>query len=337
MLGRTENKNSLVIRETATGRELLRLLTGYVVTLAFSPDGKSLAASRRKPVLRKGGASKPTSDKIEVPEICIWEVATGKERLCFETKGVYGFYWSPDGRLLATNNWSKDLYVWDATTGQQIQRIRGRWSAAPVAFSPDRKTLVTGMDDSTIMAWDLPESGKPGSRSQELGAKELERLWDDLVGADAAKAHQAIWTLVAAPEKAVPFLKGRAHPVLEKDLAAIRQLIVDLDSGSFTVRETAAKNLVRVRFDAEPLLRQALQNKPSLEVRRRLEALLAGPMPNEPCESLARLRALEALEYIGDKQAYQVVEELTKGAPEARLTQEAKASLERLNRRRDLE
>jgi hypothetical protein len=42
------------------------------------------------------------------------------------------------------------------------------------------------------------------------------------------------------------------------------------------------------------------------------------------------MRAVEVLEHIGTPDAREVLEKLTRGDPSARLTQEAKASLERL-------
>ena len=110
------------------------------------------------------------------------------------------------------------------------------------------------------------------------------------------------------------------------------QLIADLDSPQFAVRSAASKSLRRSFFDAEPALREALQKRPSLEARQRLESILATPF-DEPSEALAQLRALEALEYIGNPDAKQLIEKLATGAPRARLTQEAKASLERLAQR----
>ena len=50
-------------------------------------------------------------------------------------------------------------------------------------------------------------------------------------------------------------------------------------------------------------------------------------------ERLREVRALEVLEGLGTPEARKLLEELAKGAADAALTQEAKASLERLNRR----
>ncbi|HMC63737.1 MAG TPA: hypothetical protein VKI65_02250 [Gemmataceae bacterium] len=48
---------------------------------------------------------------------------------------------------------------------------------------------------------------------------------------------------------------------------------------------------------------------------------------------LRKQRGLAVLEYIGTPEARKVLARVAQGAPEARLTQEAKASLERLAKR----
>jgi hypothetical protein len=85
---------------------------------------------------------------------------------------------------------------------------------------------------------------------------------------------------------------------------------------------------------AEPLLRKALVGKPSAEVSQRIEALvgkLAAPI--RVPDTLHFLRAIEALEHAGTAEAQEVLKKMAKGASETRLTQEAKASLERLAKR----
>jgi hypothetical protein len=110
----------------------------------------------------------------------------------------------------------------------------------------------------------------------------------------------------------------------------------DLDTNQFAVRESAKQELEKLGEIAAPACRKALEQKPSVEARRRLEALLekqSREWQNPSSERLRTLRAVEVLEHIGTPEARQVLETLAKGAPEARLTQEAAESLQRLSRR----
>ncbi|MBL8799237.1 MAG: hypothetical protein JNM56_35450 [Planctomycetia bacterium] len=58
------------------------------------------------------------------------------------------------------------------------------------------------------------------------------------------------------------------------DAAHFQKLIRQLDSGRFGEREAAAQELDRLDRAALPHLQQALDGRPSLEVRRRVEALM---------------------------------------------------------------
>jgi hypothetical protein len=77
-----------------------------------------------------------------------------------------------------------------------------------------------------------------------------------------------------------------------------------------------------------------LQARPPPEVGRRIQRLLeAIPGGALARGELRHLRAIEIMEHTGTLDARQVLETLTRGAAAARLTREAKASLERLKRR----
>jgi HEAT repeat protein len=80
-------------------------------------------------------------------------------------------------------------------------------------------------------------------------------------------------------------------------------------------------------------LRAALRNRPSPEQRRTIEQLLDTLYTLRSPEALRQLRAIEILERIGTPEAVEVLQKLAIGATEARPTQEAKASLERLTMR----
>jgi hypothetical protein len=80
-------------------------------------------------------------------------------------------------------------------------------------------------------------------------------------------------------------------------------------------------------------MRKALEAKPSLEARRRLEELvnkLGGPVTIP--EQARELRCVEVLERIGSAHARRLLEELSKGAEGAEITREVKASLDRLSK-----
>jgi len=72
-----------------------------------------------------------------------------------------------------------------------------------------------------------------------------------------------------------------------------------------------------------------------VEQRRRIELLLAEPGLVRSPELRRQVRAVEVLERVGGAEARRVLEALAGGAPEARLTQEAKAALARRAARTD--
>jgi hypothetical protein len=195
--------------------------------------------------------------------------------------------------------------------------------------------LASGSDDTTALVWDvsglLERKGEPPG---ELGTRQLEALWTDLAGDDAARASRAIEDLAAAAGQTVPFLKAHLRPVSLIELKQIAPLLADLDSDDFGVREKATAELEKLGESAEPALRQALEGQPSLEVRRRVGAVLQMLRKESPGpERLRELRALEVLEQVGGTEVQQLLQRLADGVPEARLTQEARGALERLDRR----
>jgi hypothetical protein len=110
----------------------------------------------------------------------------------------------------------------------------------------------------------------------------------------------------------------------------VRRLLADLDNDSFPRREEAMRKLRELGEQAEPELRAALKARPSPEQKRRIEELLAAPpgVPPPPLpEELRHLRALVVLERIGMSEARQLLEEVAKGTPSARLTGQARAAL----------
>ena len=177
--------------------------------------------------------------------------------------------------------------------------------------------------DSTVLLWDV--SGRtrplpPDAVALTLPREELDNLWHRL-GGESTDACLAIQQLVRAPGQAVPLFRTRVHAV---DARRIARLLKDLDSDDFATRERATDELATLGQAAERTLRQAIAKKTSLEVRRRVNELLAKLNTGDMApEVLRALRAVEVLEMIGTEEARQVVAKLAAGAKDFALTVES--------------
>jgi hypothetical protein len=268
--------------------------------------------------------------------LAIHEVLTGKavhviDKLLPDGAGSLAF--SPDGRTLAWSGWQQPtIHLLELATGKERHRFEGhKRRVTSLAFSADGRTLISGSEDTTAMVWDLS-----GKQSRENCALDLDAAWHELAGMDAARAYQAMRRLAAMPTETVAYLRKQLQLVPAVDEKRLAKLIADLDSNQFAVREEASKALESLGELAVGACRKALQGHPAAEVRRRLEALLEkeAKSASEPSpERLRTLRAIEVLEHIGTPESQQVLKTLAQGAPESRLTEEAKTSLEHLAKR----
>jgi hypothetical protein len=117
------------------------------------------------------------------------------------------------------------------------------------------------------------------------------------------------------------------------DAGRIARLVKDLDSDHFAVREAATADLERQGEGAAAALREALEGRPSLEVRLRVQRLLEKLKGAARLQEQLRLsRALQALEQGRTAAARRLLERLAGGAAESWQTREAKATLGRLAR-----
>jgi hypothetical protein len=197
-------------------------------------------------------------------------------------------------------------------------------------FSSSGRYLASGSDDTTVLMWKVVEDAAQPS----LSAKEIDSAWEDLGATDGVRVHRAVGRLIGAGGRAVSLLRTKLRPATAVDERRFRALLADLDSARFQVRRRATEELQKLEGCAAPLLRAALTGTPTEEVRRRIEDIL-GRMEWRPLtgEMLRAWRALEELERVGGAEARSAMRDLAGGAPEARLTREARAALLRLEAR----
>jgi hypothetical protein len=228
--------------------------------------------------------------------------------------------------------------LFEVASGKERARFDGQQGdVMSLAFSPDGKVLAAGAG-STALLWDVTSRMHDEKlQTVSLSAGELEALWSDLYSQDGARAYRAVWTLTAGARQSVPFLQHKLKPVPPVDPAEqkrIAKLIADLNSDDFETREKANQELEKAVETVESELRKAQGEQPAPEIRQRLERVLEKLQdPAKVRERLRLVRANEVLEKIGTEEARQVLKAIAHGAPDAALTKDSRAALERLEKR----
>jgi hypothetical protein len=287
-------------------------------SVAFSPDGRTLAC-----LLRNG--------------ISLVELASGQERcrIGLDQKFSHGMLrYSPDGRWLAGLERQSTICLWDTRRGRLVKSFAGHGeNVASLAFARDSRRLISASMDTTLLVWDVAGVAARQPPPGQVSETALAAAWTDLGSKDAKAAYRAIQLLMDTPAQSLPLLRKQLQPAAPANDPQIDRWVTQLDSGRFTEREQAARELECQGESALAALRRFLAGNPSLEARRRAERVLErleGPV-TDPA-TLRQLRALEVVEAIGTSEARQLLARLARGAPEATLTQEAAASLRRLAR-----
>jgi WD40 repeat protein len=324
----------LLLCEVATGQEVLRLRQsdGFDGLFAFAPDGRSLVTVTSR---KTGDGDAARYDDV----LHFWELATGKERLTLacgtSDRWLQQVAYAPDGRTLATARADNAIQFWDPIRARELpHRVASDTLVSCLAFSPDSRALASGHRDGTILLWDATLAEvRQGHRDGKVEAGQLESWWADLADRDARKANAAARELTAVPGQASRLFRDRLRPISAEASDRVRQLIAALDSEEFEQRRAARKRLIDLGERAEPALRAALKTRPSVEQNKRIRELL-DLLKREPSgEALRQIRAVEVLEWICNDTARELLEAVAKGVSEARLTREARATLERLARR----
>jgi len=120
-------------------RKLLGICRGSqyeVLSLAFSPDGSTLASGGREPAR-------------------LWDVATGRLLLSVEGDHVTGLTFSSDGKRLVFGA-SGAVTVWELDNGRGVQTLRGLTGVVEkTIISPDGRLVAGISHEWQVAVWDL--------------------------------------------------------------------------------------------------------------------------------------------------------------------------------------
>lgn len=147
----------LVSSET---RRIVRTLKGHrgtVNAVAFSADGKQLAAAAGEPAL--------------FGEVRLWNVAEGTLLRTVEghSDALYSVAIAPDGKTLATGSYDQKIKLWEIGSGKELQTLSAHNGAIfDLAFRPDGKILASASGDRTVKLWTVATGKRLETLSQPL-------------------------------------------------------------------------------------------------------------------------------------------------------------------------
>ena len=133
---------------TGEDKHILKGDQGFITSIAFSPDGKTIASGSR--------------DKT----IYLWDVDTGKHKQTLEghPDEVTDVSFSPDGNTIISVCKDMSIYYWDISTGERKKTLADKGlitdqldkpeTVERVSFSPDANILATIRFNNTIRLWD---------------------------------------------------------------------------------------------------------------------------------------------------------------------------------------
>lgn len=192
--GAEPDRLTLHVPEIATRTDLRP-----IAAVALSPDGRTLAVGRYQSVTLQPLPLDPSSQasprtigsypgKVTAVHFdavgerlltasgvaglggvaALWRLSDGE--LIREFRGhrdlMYDAELSPDGRVLATCSYDRQILLWDVETGAPLRTLSGHNGAVyDVAFSPDGRFLVSASADDTCKVWRVAD----GERMDTLG------------------------------------------------------------------------------------------------------------------------------------------------------------------------
>jgi WD40 repeat protein len=160
-----------------------------VRSVAFSPDGRQLAAS--------------TGEPKQQGTVTLWSMATRSQVWRHaEDTGVPALAFSPDGLVLAIAVYDNAARLLDVATGRVKTTLKHPKEVRGVAFSPDSKLLATACWDRAVRVWDIAnatekvtcaghrerifavEFSPDGKLLLSVGGDDGTKLWDAATGAE---------------------------------------------------------------------------------------------------------------------------------------------------------
>jgi WD40 repeat protein/fibronectin type 3 domain-containing protein len=242
--------DSIRIWDTLTGNVRLTLSqTVPIRALAFSPDGKRLAAADAE------------------AGVALIDVQSGAvvRQLAAGQAAVNAVAFSPDGKWLATGGQDAQTRLWNPATGEEAASLPGNAAVTALAFSPDGKRLAAVEAEAGVALLDVQSGAvvrqlaagqagvnvvafSPDGKWLATGDQDARtRLWDPATGEEAASllGNAAVTVLAFSPDGKWLATGGEGEQVFLWNLAdKLPQLLAGHDGPVVKIAFSADRNIL---------------------------------------------------------------------------------------------
>jgi WD40 repeat protein len=189
----TAEARSSLLHEVVYHRGVRSFLSGHtgpVTSVAFSPDGRTIASASDDGTVKLWNPDHKTSLKTltaggqvhdvafsgdghtlasasfgKNKTIILWEAGRYTRLRALAGGDTRSIAFSPDGRTLASASADGAIMLWNLHTGTRLSRVTGVGDVYDVAFSPDGHTLASAGADGTVKLWNLDRGNRAKART----------------------------------------------------------------------------------------------------------------------------------------------------------------------------
>jgi WD40 repeat protein len=226
---------------------------------------------------------------------------------------------SPDGkRVAAASNWQVGIiHIWEIASGELVNEFDV--AVKSLQFTPNGNSLVTGIEDGSVLIWDLNSPAAARPQRTQLSRDELEKRWLRLgYGFDSRRGNHGIDErtndMAEGGDLTVAFLQEQLlDPELpKKDQELARRLAAPLADPDPAVRAQAIQELAAWGNDAWLAVKEAAEAPASPEMLGRIERVLLHNLEYRRSSH----GAIDVLKLIGSPRARRLLAKLAEGPEE---------------------